>query len=611
MLDRILGKDIAFYVKGRGGLIVCAIILSTISAILSIIPAYLFQPFIDVGMISGSEAVTWKIPWVSFESGILSLQKTEKIVAESISPTRLMILLSIIACLSVVLKSISMYFSKLTAAAFSNRAIRSLRIDLFQKFISLPLGFYHKHKTGTLISRSSADLTVMQERIANILIGLVEQPLTAVVFLIYLLMMNVKLTLLVFILAPAMVGLIRLFGRKAKKHSIRVQDATAQVTSSFQETLLLLKIIQGFCLNERQSEKFKELANTLYKKIMHWSRWNLGLAPLMDSAGFTVLIVIFLIGIIYFQLSLGVLVSMTYAFAMFYAPVKKLAKINNELRTLQGATERVFGIMRAVPDIQDRHDAIELPEHKESIEFQNVEFSYEADVPVLQDISIRINAGEMIAFVGSTGAGKSTLMDLIPRFYDVIGGSLRIDGVDVRDATIESVRQQIGIVSQEVLLFHDSIANNISCGSSEKSMEEIEASAKAAHAHDFILNQQNGYDTIVGDRGTLLSGGQKQRISIARAILTNPAILLLDEVASALDAESERFIQKTIDDLRGKKTILVVAHRLSTIRKADRIYVLENGEIIESGSFEELLGINGRFRQLYELQFSDNEVALD
>ena len=521
---------------------------------------------------------------------------------EGISPNRLLLLLTLVAFAAVVIKSGAVYFSQLAAAAFSNRAVRNIRTELFGKFIALPAGFYHKQKIGELISRSTADLTVMQERISTILIGLVEYPLTAMAFLVYLFLMNYRLTLIVFITVPVIVGLIRLFGRNVKKHSVDVQEALSHVTSSYQESISCLKVIQGFCKDEEECSKFRSLVDRHYQNIMKWSRWFLGLGPMMDSTVFLILPLALIVGKIYFQHSLGELMSLIYAFSRVYSPIKSLARVNNDLRTLQGATDRVFGILGTVPEIRDKDRAIQLPRHKEAIRLNGVDFSY-GDSPVLTDISLTIRAGEMVAFVGSTGSGKSTLLDLIPRFYDVTKGSVTIDGIDIRDVSLRSLREQIGIVSQEIMLFHDTISNNIAYGSRRNSHERIVAAAEAACAHEFITAQPKGYDTVVGDRGTLLSGGQRQRIAIARAIMSDPAILILDEAASALDAESEGLIQETISKLKGRMTILIVAHRLSTVREADRIYVLERGRIIESGAQDELLALNGRFRQLHDMQF--------
>ena len=604
MLNYILGKDIASYIKSQRGLVVCAIILTAISSLFVVVPAYLLQPFVDEGMKTGSDPVAWKIPWITFTSGSwLSWSRTELVLVKGVSPNTLLVILTMVAFVSVVLKSIALYFSGLSAAAFSNRAVKSLRIDLFKKFVSLPLGFYHSRKIGELIARSTADITVMQSLISNVLIGLIQHPLTALVFLVYLFIMNYKLTLLVFIIAPIIIGLIRLFGRKVKKHAIRVQDATAEVTSDYQETLACLKVVYSFFRTRAEINKFRELADQLYKRVMHWSRWELGLSPMMDSTVFLVLPVILIAGKVYFHHSLGELMSMIYAFSRVYGPIKRLAMVNNNLKTLQGATKRVFGIMETVPDIQERSLAKPLPRHKKSIKFDDVSFGYSPDNFVLKDISFEVKAGEMVAFVGSTGAGKSTLVDLIPRFYDIKKGSITIDGFDIRDVTLESLRRQIGIVNQEVILFHDTIANNISYGKAQESADDIVEAARSSHAHDFILAQPEGYQTIVGDQGTLLSGGQRQRIAIARAILIDPTILILDEAASALDAESEKLVQDSIGRLQGTRTILIVAHRLSTIMRADRIFVMENGSIVESGTSENLRALNSRFRQLYDMQF--------
>ncbi|MBN1905956.1 MAG: ABC transporter ATP-binding protein [Deltaproteobacteria bacterium] len=615
MLDRLLGKEIAKYVRKYKLLMLCAILPACIAAILSVAPAEILPSFIDnmtkdmskdisEGVPQDNEPVpfTLKLPvWDKDASFPIKLKKIE--IIEGKTPNSLLILLSLFIFISVIVRSFALYLSELAAAAFTNRAINDIRIDLYKKFTNLHLGFYHEYKIGELISRSTADLTLMQASISNIIIGFVQYPLTALFLLLSALKLNYKLTLVVMIVTPLIIAVTRLFGIKVKKHSARVQDATAQVTSAYQETLLCLKVVQGFCTFENHSGKFKKLTDFLYKKTMHWNRWVRGIGPIMDAIAFTVLPVILIAGKTYYNLTLGELVALFYALSRAYSPVKNLSRVSNEIKTLQGATERVFSIINTRPEIAEKENAVILPRHNSSIEFKDVCFSYKNSKPVLKNVSFRINAGEMVAFVGSTGAGKSTLMDLVPRFYDVKEGQILIDGIDIRDVTLESLRRQIGIVSQEVLLFHDTILNNINCTGSSVDTNSIIAAATSSHAHNFIMDQPKQYETIVGDRGSLLSGGQKQRISIARAILVNPSILLLDEVASALDAESEELIQKSIESLKGRCTIFAIAHRLSTIRNADRIFVLEKGEIVESGSHKELMDKNGRFRQLYDMQF--------
>ncbi len=604
MLDRILGREIAAYVRRHRGLLVTAVVLTAVSSLFVVIPAYLLQPFVDQGMQIGDEPVSWRIPWLARTPGSwLSWQKTDLLVVEQISPNHLLVILSLVAFLAVTAKAVMVFFGGLCSAAFANRIVRSLRGDLFRKFVSLPLAFHHKERSGELLARATADLSVMQTRLSHVVMGYIEHPLECLVFLLYLLFMNYRLTLLVFVAGPLTVGLMRLFGRKVKKHAYRVQEATAQVTNAYQEALVCLRVIHGFFQGEREIGRFEERADSLYRKVMRWSRWDLALSPIMDITGALMVPTILILGKVYFEHTLGELTSMIYAFSRAYLPVRKLAKVHNNLRTLQGATERVFDIMRTVPEIQDRPGAHPLPRHRESIEFRDASFGYSPQENVLKHISFRIRAGQVAAFVGSTGAGKSTLLDLVPRFFEVSGGSILIDGTDIREVTVKSLRSQIGIVSQDVLLFHDTIENNIRYGRPDCSREEVMAAARTADAHDFIVAQPKGYQTVVGDRGTLISGGQRQRIAIARAILVDPAILILDEAASALDAESESLVQKAIEELQGDRTILVVAHRLSTIMKADVIHVLEGGEIVETGTLEELLARPGRFRQLYELQF--------
>jgi ATP-binding cassette, subfamily B, bacterial MsbA len=602
MLKKILGKDIAGYISPHKRLIMLAIILTALSSLLIIIPVYLLQPFVDEGMKMTNDPVEWKIPWITFQYP-LSFKRTELVLVSHISPNGLLVILTAVAFISVVLKSVTIYFGELAAVAFSNRSIRELRVELAQKFISLPLSFYHKRKIGELIARATADLTVMQANIGNVIIGLIRQPLTTIVFLIYLFFMNWRLTLITIIVAPIIVSLIRIFGRKIKKHSARVQDATAEVTSSYQEILLLLKVIKGFCMGHYESKKFRFLAENLYKKVMHWNRYRLGMGPMMDSTLFLILPLILITGKVYFNHTLGEIVAMLYAYAAAYKPIKELARINNNLKTLQGATTRLFDIMGTVPGIQDKPKAKPIPKFKDTIEFSHVSFGYRPDKMVLTDISFKVHAGETVAFVGPTGAGKSTLLDLLPRFYDVNEGSITIDGIDIRNVTIESVRDQISIVGQESLLFHDTIANNINYNKGNYTREDIENAARLAQAHNFIITLPDGYETIVGDRGALLSGGQRQRIAIARAILKDPAIMILDEPASALDPESEMLIQDALENFFNKKTILIISHRLNTIKKSHKIYVIDKGRIVESGTHDELLRANGQYKNLYGIQF--------
>jgi subfamily B ATP-binding cassette protein MsbA len=611
MFKSLLGEEIARYARLHRRLIAWSLLLSLFSSLFVVIPAYLLQPFVDKGMGMGTGPVTWKVPWLRIgQEGLFSWHRTDLVLLENVSSNHLLVVLTMVAFAAVFLNSVTGYLSKLAAVAFSNRVIRSLRVDLFRKFVSLPLSFYHKRKSGELVARATADLGVMQGQISNVIIGLIEHPLTALVFLAFLFIKNYKLTLLLFIIGPLIMGLFRLFGRKVKKHAGRVQEANAAVASTYQETILCLKVVQGFFQGDFEAKKFKALADHLYRRVMRWRVWHLGLSPMMDVAVFLVLPGVLIAGKVFFQHSLGEMVSMLYALSKVYQPAKHLAKVNNDLKTLQGATRKVFDILRTPLQIQDRPGAETLPRHKEWIEFRDVHFGYEGDGMVLKGLSFRVKSGEMVAFVGSTGAGKSSLLSLIPRFYDVTKGGVTVDGRDVRGVTLQSLRRQIGMVHQEVILFHDTIANNIRYGDPARGLEEVVSAAKAAHAHEFILAQPKGYETVIGDQGALLSGGQRQRIAIARAILVNPSMLLLDEAASALDAESERLINEAINGLRKNKTILVVAHRLSTILNADRIFVLEEGRIVETGSLEILLGQNGRFRQLYDIQFRDRAGGL-
>ncbi len=605
VLQKILGKDIAKYVKGHSGLIVATILFTSIASLFGVIPAYLLKPFIDQGMRSSGERVSWEIPWpLADENSALGFKLGTRVLLEDIPSDNLLIILTFLAFGAVLLKSLFTYLGGLCGAAFSTKVVNKIREALFNKFVTLHVGYYTNKRTGELVGRANADLTLMQSMIWEILVGLIEHPVTALAFFSYLLYMNYKMTILLILFVPVIALVVRKFGRKVKRHAERVQDANAQLSQRYHEGITCLRVIQGTAQEERESRRFSEEVQSLYKNIMNWNKWQLGLGPFMDAMVFLFVPGVLILSKVYFQHTLGEIVSMVFAFSRVYGPIKKLSLVNNNIKTLQGATGRVFGILKTHSEIEEGKEKRPFLGLKEKIQFKDVWFGYDKEAPVLKGIDLEIRAGEMVAIVGSTGAGKSTLLDLLPRFYDVNRGSILLDGINIREFSLRDLRRKIGFVNQDTILFNDTIANNIRYGAQNKGMEEVIRAAKLALAHDFIVAQPKGYETVIGDRGVALSGGQRQRLAIARALLLEPSILLLDEAASALDAESDQMIRETIEGLRGHLTIIMVAHRLSSILNADRIVVMEEGKILESGTKAELLNLNGRFKKLFDLQFT-------
>jgi len=607
LITWILGKDIVDYIRGHKWLILGTLIFTSASSLFAVIPAYLLKPFVDLGMLAKEGNITWEIPWISFKEGtFLGFEISKKVLLKEVDQRTILTTLTLIAFGSVLVRSLCAYLGSLLGAAFSTKVVNKVRIDLFQKFLNLHIGFFHGMKTGELVGRANSDLSVMQAKIAEIITGIIEYPVTASVFILYLLYMNYKLTILMVVFVPVFLGVLKVFGKKVKKHAEKVQDNTAELSQRYHEAITCIKIIQGFSQEEKELKRFTHEASQLYKRIMKWYKWHLGLGPLMDSLAFLSIPGMLILGKVVFGHTLGEIISIVFAFSRVYGPVKKLSLINNNIKTLQGSMKRIFEILRTKSEITETNQPIHLQSFNKAIEFKDVWFGYDKTNPVLKGVSFRVHAGEMMAIVGSTGAGKSTLIDLIPRFYDVTRGAILLDGIDIRNIPLKDLRQKIGIVTQDTILFNDTIANNIRYGAKEKTIEDVTEAARLALAHEFIISQPQGYDTVIGDRGVKLSGGQRQRIAIARALITKPSILLLDEAASALDAESDKMIQETIERLKGKLTIIVVAHRISSILNADVVAVLEQGLIVEMGPVKELLSKNGRFNYFYSLQFSQH-----
>ncbi len=491
--------------------------------------------------------------------------------------------------------------------ATATRVVQKLRNDLYQHLLKLSLSYYSKEAGGSLVSRVINDTNQMIIGVSSIN-QFVREPLFFIGLLVYMFLLNWKLAALAILVAPLVAILLSNTGRHAKRYTHRIQEKTADLSAVLAETFTGMRVIKGFNLESFMKGQFmvrnRELARGLLKAV----RVEELVRPGMEwITGLAIAGVIFVGGkeVVSGSMTPGQLMAFFTALIMVVNTVRTFGDMDIKFNQCTAAASRVFSMMDETPDIIDANDAKEMPRFSDSIEFRNLTFQYEeTDRPILKNFSLKIKKGEMVALVGPSGAGKSTILGLLSRFYDAQSGSVLIDGSDIRDYKLRSMRDQIGLVTQEVFLFHDSLRANIRAGNFQPSEEAILDAAKAAQAWKFIERMPKGLNTIVGDRGQKLSGGERQRISIARAILRDSPILLLDEATSALDAENERLVQSALDNLLKGRTSIVVAHRLSTIRKADRIVVIDNGEIVEVGNHSELLARDGAYAHALSLQES-------
>ena len=486
-------------------------------------------------------------------------------------------------------------------------AIQDIRNDAFEHTIKLSMRYFSKQKTGALMSRILNDISVVQSAISDNIISLLREGLTMVGLIIYAFITDWKMALVTFVVVPAAVGPASAIGRKIKKYSRRSQAAMGTLTSRLQQSFSGIKVVKAFGAESNEIDKFKDENWSLYLLFRKSFRYSAATSPLME-----VLTSLGVAGALWFgfnrvmsgEITQGELFSILVAAVLMYGPLKKLVKVNNGFQKALGAAERIFELLDTPKDIQDRAGAIELSGVKGEVVFSEVSFAYDDD-PVLKDFSVLAKPGEIVAIVGASGAGKSTFIGLLNRFYEPQSGRILIDGQDINMVTQASLHANLALVDQETFLFNESITNNIRYGSDDAGMDAVTAAARLAYADDFICAMPEGYDTIIGDRGVRLSGGQRQRICIARAILRAAPILLLDEATSALDTESEAMVQKALGNLMQNRTTFIIAHRLSTIMHADRILVLDNGQIVESGTHQQLLNGNGAYRRLYDAQFSE------
>ncbi|MBU8871127.1 MAG: ATP-binding cassette domain-containing protein [Gemmatimonadales bacterium] len=518
-----------------------------------------------------------------------------------------LIRICIVIFVLVLAKNITGYLQAILMAYVGLSIIRDLREMIFLKFTSLPLSFFHQHKAGELISRASNDVQIAHNCVNISFTNLVRDPIFIIMYLGMAFILSWKLTLMAVILMPiSLIGIVKI-GHKMRKYSHRQQEKLANLTSVLHETIYGIRVIKAFAMEQFENRKFLDHSKVLFSEIFRMHRVGRATSPLTEQLSVAVGLLLLWYGGLqvlegdslspdHFLLFLFLIFSLVH-------PVKELGTVNAKIQEGMAAADRIFDILDTEPEVKDTTAGELLINPHGHVEFRNVDFSYLPGEPVLSDINLEVKPGEMVALVGSSGGGKSTLIDLIPRFYDPDAGQVMIDGNDLTDLNLGSLRSTMGIVTQEVILFNDTVANNIAYGDLGVPSEKIIAAAKTANAHDFISRMPLGYDTIIGDRGTKLSGGQRQRLSIARAILKDPTILLLDEATSALDTESELLVQEAIDRLVQSRTTIVIAHRLSTIKNVDRIYVLDSGRFVQQGTHKELIEQKGLYKDLYDLQF--------
>lgn len=489
--------------------------------------------------------------------------------------------------------------------------IIDIRAAVFKKLQRLSVSFYDKNKTGTIMSYVTNDVNALQSAMVENTIEMITEGFILIGSVVAMIYLDWRLTLFTVCTFPVVLWFMEFFGKKIRKTGGRIQKCTADITSVLQESVASARVIKSFVREDYEVDRFDVENRANFRAIMKNAQLMATLTPVVElvaAIGVTMIIWYGGNNVINGTITAGSLVAfLTYA-VNISNPIKRLTRVIGNIQKALAAAQRVFMIIDMPEEIAESRDAKQLPEVSGKVEFQNVSFAYDDKGNVITDLSFSVKPGEVIAIVGPSGAGKSTIANLLPRFYDVNKGDIKIDGHSVREVTLDSLREQVGIVPQETMLFNGSVYNNILYGRLDATKEEIEAAAKAANAHDFIMQLTDGYETKLGDRGVNLSGGQRQRIAIARAILKNPRILILDEATSALDTESERVVQEALDRLMVGRTSFVIAHRLSTVKNADKILVLEKGNLVESGTHDELLALDGLYAHLYKIQYRNKEA---
>ncbi len=596
------------FVKPYWFKLILAVICMVVVSFLTAATAWLSKPVVDGVFFRKEGMSSLTIP--PFVNNIIVHFHLENLLLKS--GTEMLRLLPILLILLYLLKGIFNYGQAYFMNFVGLRIIADVREKLYNHLQTLSLSFFTKTPTGIIISRITNDVTLIQGAVSSATSGVFKDIFTFFGLVYVAFLQSWKLAVIAYIIFPLAIIPIRGFGRKMRKFARRGQQRLGLLTTFLHETITGNRIVKAFNMEEYEKRRFTEENNRLFKTFLKRIKVRALNTPLMEFLGGIVAAIIVWVGghmVMRGELTPGTFTSFLVAVFMCYAPIRDLSKINLEIQEGLAGAARIFELLDTTADIKDTEESVRLPLITQGIDFQKVTFKYEDEV-VLKDISLQVKVGEVIALVGMSGAGKTSLVNLLPRFYDVERGEILIDGCNIRKATLKSLRDQIGLVTQQTILFNDTARNNIAYGNLKSSEQEIVEAAKAANAHDFLQRLPQGYDTNIGEQGVKLSGGERQRISIARALLKNAPILILDEATSSLDSDSETEVQKALEELMRGRTVFVIAHRLSTIRNAHRIVVLSEGQIVEQGTHEELMACNGEYCRLYNLQFKDDGTRI-